>query len=126
MVSGPGPGQRGEDLLQRRAADLALSRGRERELAVPVLDDLVLLEGLREFFEVDRGVDDPTLLQVPHPLERFLDVAPCLEHELQEELDQLLVGQELPEQVDGVVLVAVAHLSYQLSAIGSQLTQTQF
>ena len=33
------------------------------------------------------------------------------EDELQEELYELLVGQQRAEQVDGVVLVAVAHLS---------------
>ena len=51
---------------------------------------------LRNCVEVDSRVDHAALLEVLHPLQRLLDVAAGLEHELQEELDELLVGQELP------------------------------
>src|SRR5262249_18877061 len=86
-----------------------LGGGREREGGVPVLDHLGLLELLAELLQVDAGVDHAAVLEVLHPAQRLLDVAARLEHELQEELDELLHREELAEQVDGVVGVAVAH-----------------
>ena len=109
VVARPRSGERGEDLLERGAPDLALAGGGESELAVALLDDLVFLEGASELVEVDRGVDHAALLEVLHPLERLLDVASSLEHELEEELRQLLVGEELPEEVGGIVAVPVTH-----------------
>ncbi len=102
-------GQRREDLLERGAADAPLARGRQRELPAAVLDHLALLQLLAELLQVDAGVDHAAVLEVLHPAQRFLDVAARLEDQLQEELEQLLHGQDLAEQVVGVVGVAVAH-----------------
>ena len=87
VVPGAGFRQRREDLLERRAPDAPLARGRERELAAAVLDHLALLERLAELVQVDARVDHAAVLEVLHPPQRLLDVAAGLEHELQEELD---------------------------------------
>src|SRR5262249_60666430 len=70
---------------------------------------LSLLEFLAELGQVDRGIDHAAILEVLHPAQRLFDVAPGLKHELKEELDELLVGQKLAQQVDREFLVAVAH-----------------
>ena len=109
VVAGSGLGQGRENLFERGPPDLTFSRGGQGELAVAFFDDFVLLERPAEFVEIDRGVDHSALLEVFHPGQRLLDVAARLEHELQEELRELLEGQERAEKVDGKFAVPVPH-----------------
>src|ERR1700674_3714456 len=118
VVSRAGFRQRREDLFESRAADPAFARRRENERSAPILHDLALPELLAERVEVDPLVDHPALLEVAHPAEGLFHVAAGLEDELQEELDQLLIGQEAAKEIDRVVGVAVAHgSSCQLSVV---------
>ncbi len=116
VVARAGLAQRREDLLERGAPDPPLTGRREGELAASILDHLALLQDLAKLVEVDSRVDHAALLEVLHPAERLLHVACRLENELQEELHQLLHRQELAEQIDGVVLVAVSHGQSRASA----------
>src|SRR5262249_38854562 len=101
--------QRCEDFFEGRTADPPFAGRRQLQRPSAFLDHLVLLELLAELGQVDRGIDHAAILEVLHPAQRLFDIAPGLEHELKEELDELLVGQKLAQQVDREFLVAVAH-----------------
>ena len=99
-----------EDLLEGGAADLPLAGSREREppLAVPP-DDALLLERGEEGVEVEGRVEDPSLLEPAHDVERLLDVAPEPGDEVEEELQQLFEGEERAEQVERQLPVSDVH-----------------
>src|SRR5262249_25643709 len=114
VIARSGFRERREDLFQCRAADAAFAARGQRQRSIAVFDDLVLLELLAEFAEVDAGVDDAAVLEVLHPAQRLFHIPAALENKLKEELDELLVRQQRAEQIDRIVFVAVAH--YELSA----------
>jgi hypothetical protein len=99
--------KRGEDELERRLADAALSLAGEPRLAAHDLDDLLALQLLSELLDVEALGEVALPLEVLEKLERGLDVAVRLDQEVIEEGEDVLEALERLEDrlVEAVVAV---------------------
>ena len=108
MITGPSFGQTGKDFLERAASKVALASKGEVEASFAITTHQALsLQTLEEAFEVDRFVDVALLLQVAHPLHRFVDITTRCQEKLVEQTKEIESGEDCRDDLGIEISIAM-------------------